>query len=286
MPLEKYLTVTDHNRTLNGMKYIYPVVSRRAGGLSIGINLNVNNACNWHCIYCQVPNLTRGLPPTVDLVLLEQELRSFLNSVIHGDFMERYVSIGDRQLKDIAFSGNGEPTSSKEFPQALRIVEKVLREFDLLNDSNNAIKIRLITNGSLINTPSIMKAVKHLASCNGEVWFKIDSGTKAGFGNINNVNVDPQSHLRRLKKCAEACPTFIQTCMFSLDGQLPKESDLLDYLLLIKQAERIVQGVHLYSLARPSLQTERRRLSRVPASWLDTVGQLIRELGFVVHVSP
>ena len=60
------LNVHDHSRESVGMKYIYPVVSRRAGGVSIGINLNTNNACNWACIYCQVPNLTRGTAPPVD----------------------------------------------------------------------------------------------------------------------------------------------------------------------------------------------------------------------------
>jgi wyosine [tRNA(Phe)-imidazoG37] synthetase (radical SAM superfamily) len=287
MPFDQYLTVTNHNRTLSGMKYIYPVVSRRAGGVSIGINLNVNNACNWHCIYCQVPNLKRGLPPSVDLMLLEQELRAFLNEVVHGDFMERYVAKGDRHLKDVAFSGNGEPTSAKAFPQALRIVERILREFDLLNnDSNNAIKIRLITNGSLVDQPPILAAIRHLATCNGEVWFKLDSGIKAGFDNINHVNINPLSHIKRLKKCAQVCPTYVQTCMFSLDGMLPNERDLSDYLMLIEKVKSLVQGVHLYNVARPSLQAESTRIRSAPPSWLDRVGQLIRERGFVVHVSP
>jgi wyosine [tRNA(Phe)-imidazoG37] synthetase (radical SAM superfamily) len=95
---------------VSGLTYIYPVVSRRAGGVSIGINLNVNNACNWRCVYCQVPNLKRGTPDKIDLALLEQELRGFLNQLLHGDFMERYVAEGDRHLKDIAFSGI--PTSN------------------------------------------------------------------------------------------------------------------------------------------------------------------------------
>ena len=59
------LNVSDHSRDSAGLKYIYPVVSRRAGGVSLGINLNVNNACNWRCVYCQVPGLTRGGPPPV-----------------------------------------------------------------------------------------------------------------------------------------------------------------------------------------------------------------------------
>ena len=48
------LTTTDHDRGSAGLTYVYPVISRRSGGLSIGINLNPNNACNWRCIYCQL----------------------------------------------------------------------------------------------------------------------------------------------------------------------------------------------------------------------------------------
>ncbi|HNA69478.1 MAG TPA: radical SAM protein, partial [Nitrosomonas sp.] len=73
------------------MVYVYPVISRRSGGVSIGINLNPNNACNWRCIYCQVPNLTRGSAPKIDLPLLEQELRIFLRELLEGDFMSRQV---------------------------------------------------------------------------------------------------------------------------------------------------------------------------------------------------
>jgi hypothetical protein len=61
------LKTEDHSRDSAGMRYVYPVVSRRAGGVSVGINLNPNNACNWRCIYCQVPGLTRGGPPPIDL---------------------------------------------------------------------------------------------------------------------------------------------------------------------------------------------------------------------------
>ncbi|MEY3883878.1 MAG: hypothetical protein RLZZ379_1156 [Pseudomonadota bacterium] len=99
MTLQNFLTVSDHNRDVSGMKYVYPVVSRRAGGVSIGINLNINNACNWRCLYCQVPNLTRGTPPPIALDVLEAELRSFLTYALHGDFMLQYVAEGDRHRR-------------------------------------------------------------------------------------------------------------------------------------------------------------------------------------------
>lgn len=42
----RQLSVHDQSRDSAGLRYVYPVVSRRAGGVSVGINLNVNNACN------------------------------------------------------------------------------------------------------------------------------------------------------------------------------------------------------------------------------------------------
>jgi wyosine [tRNA(Phe)-imidazoG37] synthetase (radical SAM superfamily) len=291
MTLQNFLTVSDHNRDVSGLKYVYPVVSRRAGGVSIGINLNVNNACNWRCVYCQVPNLTRGTPPPIELDVLERELRSFLTYALHGDFMQRYVAEGDRHLQDIAFSGNGEPTSAKEFPEVLVLVEKVLREFNLLGDvivesQPKPIKVRLITNGSLMDKPTVQDSISHLAKCNGEVWFKLDAGTKAGIARINDVNINPQSHIARLKHCAELCPTFIQTCMFAMDGEPPHEDDIQAYLALISQVQQCVKGVHLYGFARPSYQAEAPRLSRLSSEWLEAVAQRIRALGFIVYVSP
>jgi wyosine [tRNA(Phe)-imidazoG37] synthetase (radical SAM superfamily) len=280
--LKKVLTVTDHNRDVSGLRYVYPVVSRRAGGVSIGINLNVNNACNWRCIYCSVPNLSRGTPPPIDLNVLEQELRFLLEDVLHGDFMQQHVHASDRQLKDIAFSGNGEPTSAKEFPLAILLVKKILTDFDLLG----TIKIRLITNGSMMNKQTVLNCMQQLAKCNGEVWFKLDAGTKEGIARINDVNVQPSSHLQRLKNCAAACPTFIQTCMFALDGQPPSENDILAYLAQITQVKEIIQGVHLYGIARPSMQSEAPRLSQLSPEWLEALAERIREYGVNVQVSP
>lgn len=280
--LNNHLTTSDHNRDVVGLKYIYPVISRRAGGVSVGINLNVNNACNWRCIYCNVPNLTRGSPPPIELSVLENELRGFLDDLLHGDFMQRHVNEADRQLQDIAFSGNGEPTSAKEFPEVLVLVEQVLRDFDLLGK----IKVRLITNGSLMDKPSVLESMKHLAKLNGEVWFKVDGGSKAAIARVNDVNLNPESHLQRLRQCAMVCPTFVQTCMFGLDGSPPTEADISDYLTLVQQAKDVIKGVHLYGLARRSEQVEVEHLSRLPAEWLEAIAQRIRAYGITVHVSP
>jgi wyosine [tRNA(Phe)-imidazoG37] synthetase (radical SAM superfamily) len=282
MPENIYLTPEDHNRNVADLTYVYPVVSRRAKGVSVGINLNVNNACNWRCIYCQVPGLSRGGPPPIDLKQLEQELNTMLSSILRGDFMQQHVDETHRQLKDIAFSGNGEPTSAKEFPEAIEIVAKVLRKFDPLGK----IKVRLISNGSLIDKPKVIAGLKQLAIYNGEVWFKLDAGSREGIARINDVILAPKTHLARLKACAAACPTFVQTCMFALDGQPPSPADIDAYIDALREVSSVIKGVHLYGLARPSYQPEAARLSRLPEAWLEQVAVQIRTLGLEVFVSP
>jgi wyosine [tRNA(Phe)-imidazoG37] synthetase (radical SAM superfamily) len=284
---DQFLTVEDHNRDVSGLTYIYPVVSRRAGGVSIGINLNINNACNWRCLYCQVPNLTRGTPPPINLALLEKELRDFLEYIVHGDFMPRYVAEGDRKLQDIAFSGNGEPTSAKEFPEVLSIVEKLLNEFDFLNPANeHPIKVRLITNGSLMDKPHVLASMRHLAKLNGEVWFKADAGTSEGVAKINDVNINIPSVIKRIKACAEACPTFVQTCMVAIDGVAPTDAEVSAYIALLNEVKESIQGVHLYGLARPSMQAEAPRLTRLSTEWLEGVAEKIRAISLKAFVSP
>ena len=278
---KQYLSIHDHSRELSGLKYIYSVVSRRAGGLSVGINLNVNNACNWQCIYCEIPNLTRGSPPPIELEVLEKELRFFLHEIIHGDYMEKNVSLEDRHLKDIAFSGNGEPTSAEEFPEVILIVKKVLDEFDLLHK----IKIRLITNGSLMHQASVINSVEMLKEMNGEVWFKVDAATETSIKKINQVNLKPNQILDRLQSSAKICPTFIQTCIFTIDGNGPSTEDIDAYIKLVKEVQNDIQGVHLYGLARPSLQPQAKSLGRINEAALEDIAKKLRNLNIATTVS-
>jgi len=278
---KQYLSIHDHSRELSGLKYIYSVISRRAGGLSIGINLNVNNACNWQCIYCEIPNLTRGSPPPIELDVLENELRLFLHDIIHGDYMERNVAIEDRHLKDIAFSGNGEPTSAAEFPQVILIVKKILQEYDLLHK----IKIRLITNGSLMHEASVLKSIEMLEEINGEVWFKVDAATEETIKIINQVNLKPNQILERLLNTANICPTFVQTCIFMINGKSPDDKDIDAYIELINKAKKIIKGVHLYGLARPSLQPRARDLERISEEELKNIAKKLIGLNIPTTVS-
>ena len=279
---QQMLTVSDHNRSFIHMTYVYPVVSRRAGGVSVGINLNPNNACNWHCAYCQVPGLVRGAAPEIDLAQLEDELRRFLDELLHGSFMADHVPPEAQVIRDIAFSGNGEPTSSKAFAE---IVERVVAIRDAAGLA--AVPIRLITNGSLVDRPYVQKALRSLATAGGEVWFKLDGGRAEEFMRINGVDLAPEAHARRLALCASLCPTWVQTCMVRWDDEAPSEAMMGAYLAALELAgPSALRGAHLYGLARPSLQPEAGHLQRMSGEELEQIALRIKEKGLTVVVSP
>jgi len=281
---DKMLTTRNHDRDVVGMTYVYPVISRRAGGVSIGINLNPNNACNWHCAYCQVPDLVRGLAPEIDLEQLRNELTTMLNDVVNGSFMAERVPADCRELCDIAISGNGEPTSCKNFDAIVTLIVEVMQSFDL----GDEVKLRLITNGSYLHKPNVQAGLKLMGNNNGEVWVKVDSATEAGIERINGVTATPDLLFKQVKAAANLCPTWIQTCMFAWDGAEPSEVELNGYLGFVKQlkAEAVpVKGVLLYGIARPSLQPEAEHLSQLNGAWMQSMVQKIEEEEFIVILS-
>lgn len=273
----------NHDRDLAGLAYVYPVLSRRAGGVSVGINLNPNNACNWHCAYCQVPNLVRGKAPAIDLVRLESELRGFLADLLEGDWMARFVPEGLRVIRDIAFSGNGEPTSAEEFPDAVALAVRLHAELGL----GEAVKLRLITNGSLLGHARVRRGIRLLGDAGGEVWFKVDGGRPEDIERINGVRLAPATIARNLARCTTLCTTWVQTCMFRWDGEAPSEEAIAAYIALLEAAgtERLV-GVLLYGVARPSMQAEATHLNPLAADELEAIAARIRKAGLTVRVSP
>jgi wyosine [tRNA(Phe)-imidazoG37] synthetase (radical SAM superfamily) len=280
----KLLKTTDHSRDSAGLLYVYPVISRRAGGVSIGINLNPNNACNWRCIYCQVPDLKRGSAPRIDLNRLEIELRSFLRELTKGDYLQQHVAPEMRKIHDIALSGNGEPTSAKEFDQVIEVIGRVKQDFALPAD----LKIVLITNGSLIHRPNVQAGLKRMGELNGEVWFKFDRASAKERQRINNTSISLKKIRDHLAIAASLCPTWLQTCIFQLDNEPPPQAEVTAYLSFLQHlidAQVRIQGVLLYGIARPSLQPEADRLSKIHDAWLSELSERIKRMGYAVKIN-
>lgn len=279
------LTIRNHDRDASAMTYVYPVISRRAGGVSIGINLNPNNACNWRCVYCQVPELKRGAAPKIHLTQLEAELSTLLEAVLHGDFMQTRVPADMRRLNDIALSGNGEPTSAKEFAEVIQLLGRVMKRYGIAQK----IKLVLITNGSLISRDYVQLGLKRMAKLKGEVWLKLDAGSREGMARINHTRQSLSKTMEHITLAASLCPTWLQSCVFAWDGVAPsalEQQAYLDFVAQLIARGTKLQGVLLYGLARPSQQAEAGHLSALPAAWLHTFGERITALGLAVKITP
>ncbi len=276
------LSTKNHDRDAVGMLYVYPVISRRAGGVSVGINLNPNNACNWLCAYCQVPGLKRGVAPEIDLALLHDELTHLLSEIISGDFMRQRVPESCRRLCDVAISGNGEPTSCRQFDAVVQTIVNVMGSFQL------TVPLRLISNGSYVHREHVQSGLRLMAAHHGEVWVKVDSATDAGILRMNGVALDVDRLRQQVESVADVCPLWIQSCMLSWDGRPPSDCEVVAYLDLLKglRSDQVsVRGVLLYGLARPSLQDQAAHLSALGAEWMNQMAESIRQIGFEVKLS-
>ena len=158
----------DHRRTFAENLYVYAVVSRRSKGVSIGLNLNPDKVCNFDCVYCQVDRKTPPVVRDVDVPRLLAELEDMIDLVESGGLFEteryRGTPPGMRRLNDIAFSGDGEPTTCPEFPEIVRGVAEVKRRRGL-DDA----KLVLITNATMFDRPRVREALAVLDANNGEL---------------------------------------------------------------------------------------------------------------------
>jgi len=278
------LSTTDHDRGRIGKTYVYPVISRRARGLSVGINLNPNKACNWRCVYCQVPGLVAGNAPKIDLELLESELREFLEPKTLGAWLAEHAPEGTRELRDLAISGDGESTSAAEFPDVVELVGELMREFGLAG----RVPLTLITNGSLVQQPLVQAGLAGIGRIAGRVWFKLDSATDEGLRALNSSALGAGKQRKNLVLCASLAPTWIQTMALARKGMPPSDVECAAYLDLVRGLVKEgvpLKGVLLYGYARLSQQPEATELSALPREWMEGYADEIRAAGLPVELS-
>lgn len=278
----RFLTVTNHDRNFSKMKYVYPVVSRRSKGVSIGINLSPNSACNWRCEYCQVPDLARGASPAVDWQQFKAELEQVVNEICHGSFLADHVAPESQVLRDFALSGNGEPTSCPDFPEVVKYVASLRERHGLID----TVKIVLITNGSLVHQASVRQGLETLCVHNGEAWFKLDRGSDFALATTNGTAVSIARHLARLHVTSKICRTWVQSCWYTKDSETPSSQEVDAFIDCMAQSLRdgaTPEGVQLYTLARKPLLPEGSNLGPVAADWLAELAARLSTLGLCVR---
>lgn len=247
----------EHPRTYHENKYVYPVLSRRSHGISIGINLNPDKICNFDCVYCQVDRRSDAELRFVETDRLLRELEATVTLVTSGELFEdpafASVPILLRRLNDFAFSGDGEPTTLKNFGE---IVDRVadLKERHQLR----SVKLVAITNATMFHRPAVLDALERLVSAPGEVWAKLDAGTEAYYRLIERTPIPFAQILENLEIAARRFPLVIQSLFLRYDGEAPTDEEIEAY---IGRLENVLASggqldrVQIYTVARPPAES-------------------------------
>ena len=264
---------SSHPREWENNTWVYPVISRRAGGLSLGVNLNPDHHCSFSCAYCQSGPQEGHKRIPVDIDAVERELRDFLDYYESGEFAKckafENVPAENKLLKDICLSGDGESTIVKEFPEVCRRMREIQKEY---TPRLGNFKLRLITNASHIEAPAVQQGLSQLLESDGEIWAKLDAGTEEWFKKMNRSPLHLAKILDNLTKAIKIYPICIQTMICDLQGEIPNEQEIefyIENLAAIHSAnpDHLVE-VQLYTVIRDTLL---KGVEPLPKDFLESV---------------
>ena len=243
---------TQHQRRFEQNRFVYPVLSRRSEGISIGVNLNPDKVCNFDCIYCQVDRTTQGETKFVGVEQLLAELEETLALAASGELFEhekfRDTPPQFRRLNDIAFSGDGEPTTYKNFDEIIAACAKLKRDRGL-----DDVKMVLITNASMFHRPHVQRGLSILDANNGEIWAKLEAGTEPYFKLVERTPIPFRQILDNITAAAKVRPLVIQALFMRVSGEPPSQQELAafcDRLSEIQAAGGKLKLVQVYTVAR------------------------------------
>lgn len=277
--------VQDHSRSWQDFLYVYPVVSRRSGGLSIGVNLNPDKRCNFDCVYCEVDRRTPPRTTVLDLEVIRAELTAMVRGALSGELAKhpKFAETGEltRRIRDIAFSGDGEPTMVGSFAACIQVAAEV-RVSGGLEDT----KLVLITDAAGLDKADVKRGLEILDGNNGEIWAKLDAGTEAYYRLVNRSHVRFDRILANLLMTAKARPIAIQTLFLKIHGEPMPPEELEAYcgrLRDLAAGGARIREVQAYTIARPTPEVWATKVEQEELH--ATADTIRRETGLLVSVS-
>lgn len=267
---------SNHNRIYGSNRFVYPVLSRRSNGVSLGVNLNPDKVCNFDCIYCQVDRTTRSETRFIEMDQLLAELRTTLDFITSGDFFGdgpfKDIPPELKRLNDIAFSGDGEPTTYKNFDEIISTCASLKQELEL-----DDVKMVLITNASMFHRDHVKAGLQILDENQGEIWAKLEAGTEAYFQTIDRTSFKLQEIVDNIAAAAQRRSVVIQSLFMNVNGVAPSNEELLAFcsrLSEIVTAGGAIDHVQIYTVARPPAESFVTALSN---SEVDQIVTLVKE---------
>jgi wyosine [tRNA(Phe)-imidazoG37] synthetase (radical SAM superfamily) len=257
-----WISVRNHHRSFADFAFVYPVISRRSRGLSLGINLNPNKRCNFDCIYCEVDRLKPGQAGEINVPQMRAELTALIRLAKSGELgrQPKFLEAAEltRDIRDLAFSGDGEPTMIHHFAECVQAVAEIKRA-----EALDTTQIVLITDAAGLDKTDVKRGLEIMDANQGEIWGKLDAGTEAYYRQVNRSFIRFDRILKNLLETARVRPIVIQTLLLRVRQEMMPPEELAVYcqrlIDLVKQGGQIKE-VHAYTVARPTPETYATRL--------------------------
>jgi wyosine [tRNA(Phe)-imidazoG37] synthetase (radical SAM superfamily) len=257
-------------------RFVYVVLSARAGGMTIGVDFNPGGTSNFSDIDCDMDREGRVVEPRLDVTAMAAELTRTLTLVHSGRLRElpdyRFLPDQVLQLRHVALTGAGEPTLAAEFPEALLAVIHVraLGGFPFF-------KFVLLTNGTGLDRPGVRQSLRHLTKAD-EVWVELDGGTEAYVNRVHQTHLSLEKILSNILRLGRERPVVIQSLFQAIDGEGPALQEIERFgqrLLALKKAGAQIPVVEISSAASP---VEDAHYSHLPLKDLSRIAQRVRQV--------
>jgi wyosine [tRNA(Phe)-imidazoG37] synthetase (radical SAM superfamily) len=263
-------------RQFLGNRFVYAVVSPRARGLSIGVNMNPDKRCNFDCEYCEVNRTGPSSEKLLDVDVMAVELQSTLGLAYSGELRNhpnyRNMPADLLEVRHVVLSGDGEPTLCPNFLDVVRAVVHVRagRRFPFF-------KIVLLTNATGLDLREVQDGLK-LFTQQDEIWAKLDAGSQNYMENVNHPNCPLDKILENILLVARQRPVIIQSLFPLLNQEEPSVEEIEQYtqrLNDLKRAGAQIPLVQIYSATRPSANS---KCGHLPLKTLARIAQQVREV--------
>jgi wyosine [tRNA(Phe)-imidazoG37] synthetase (radical SAM superfamily) len=257
-------------------RFAYAVISQRARGLSIGVNLNPDKKCNFDCLYCEVNRDEVVRDHQIDVKVMSAELQNLLGLVYENKLREvawfRHLPADLLQLKAVALSGDGEPTLCPKFGEVVREVVHIRSQGKF-----PFFKIVLITNTAGLHLPETRLGL-HLLTTQDEIWVKLDAGTQDYMNKVNRPDLTLRKVLGNILTLARERPVVIQSLFPLIDGQEPPAEEIEQFvqrLQELKAGGAQITMVQIYSAHRPPHRGD--CCGHLPLKSLSYIARRVRE---------
>jgi wyosine [tRNA(Phe)-imidazoG37] synthetase (radical SAM superfamily) len=240
-----------HPRTRGKGRYVYVVRSRRSRGISVGINLDPQKTCNFDCVYCEVIDRREIAKGTGRPAIAVDEVALELADELAARARETESSAAD-PVRDIAFAGDGEPSTFRGFFPLARVL------FDVRDAAGfGDVPFVLITNGSGLARDEMRETQDLFASRGGTFWVKLDAGTEGFYKKIARTSIPFERILANLTDAAKRHPVVVQAMFLGLRGEAPSRDEIAAWagrLAKIVDAGGRLSLVQVYTVARKTME--------------------------------